>query len=103
MSDLHQHYKNILAIACPLSSFAFLLALMVQADAQEKDRQGARSADGCEVRAQDEPGMLRISACLKCQPGYLMKGGGCRRAGDFGSGQRELRPKREPKPIQPMR
>jgi len=104
MIDQLQHSKSLLAILRALSLPAILLALVVQADAQEKGREGPGTRyDGCELRAPDEPGVRRLSACLKCRAGYLMKGELCRRAGDFGSVHRELRPKHEPKPIEPMR
>src|SRR5262245_48541911 len=95
---------------------AFLLVITDHADAQETPRVPPRPAtqekprvfhwrdDSCEVRARDERGRrARFSGCLKCRPGYLMKGGGCVRVGDFGSGPGEPRPERGPKPIQPIR
>ena len=104
MIDQLQHSKSLLAILRALSLPAILLALVVEADAQEKGREGAGTRyDGCELRAPDAPGMRRLSACLKCRAGYLMKGDWCRRAGDFWSVRREPRPKREPKPIEPTR
>jgi hypothetical protein len=49
---------------------------------QEKRHHLPTAPGKCEVSSRTSPS----SACIKCAPGYLLMGGLCQRAGDFGLG-----------------